>query len=70
MLTQLEFPLLYTHIVWAGELTIPSVLVLTLRNVLLIRLTWIAARRVLHQTGQDDTPEESAAPAATRGRVG
>jgi len=70
VLTQAVFPLTYNHIVRADHLSIVAMLVLTLRNVLLIRLTWIACSRVLHQTGQDDTPEEPAPRAAVADRVG
>ena len=69
VLTQIVFPLSYNHLTNADEASIPSMLVLTLRNGLLVRLTWIAARRVLHQTGQDDTPEEPAPKAAAPDRV-
>jgi hypothetical protein len=71
VLTQIVFPLTYNHLTNADHATIPAMLVLTLRNVLLVRLTWIACFRVLHQTGQDDSPEEiSAARTATPERVG
>jgi hypothetical protein len=73
LLTQLVFPLLYNHLTWADHLSIVAMLVLTARNVLLIRLTWIACSRVLHQTGQDDTPEEPTphrAPAVAADRAG
>jgi Glycosyltransferase family 87 len=69
VLTQIVFPLTYNHLTNAGEWSIPCMLVLALRNVLLVRLTWIASLRVLHQTGQDDTPEEPAPKAAAPGRV-
>jgi hypothetical protein len=69
VLTQIVFPLSYNHLVNADEASIPAMLVLTLRNVLLIRLTWVACFRVLHQTGQDDTPEEPAPKAVAPDRV-
>ncbi len=60
VLTQIVFPLTYNNLTNGNEFSIPTMLVLALRNGLLVRLTWIACSRVLHQTGQDDTPEEPA----------
>ena len=58
VLTQLVFPLTYASLASnVTSLTVPSTLLLAARNVLLIRLTWLACSRVLHQTGQDDMPE-------------
>ena len=74
VLTQLVFPLTYGSLTaHATSLTLTSTLVLALRNVLLIRLTWLACSRVLHQTGQDELPEvaddgEPVAPAASAER--
>ena len=70
VLTQIVFPLTYNHLTNGDEASLPTMLVLTLRNVLLVTLTWIACFRVLHQTGQDDTPEEPAPKAAASDRVG
>jgi hypothetical protein len=67
VLTQVEFPLGYPSLANVTWLTFPVTLVLGARDILLVRLTWLACSRVLHQTGQDELPEPARAPRTAAG---
>ncbi|MCX6395683.1 MAG: glycosyltransferase family 87 protein [Propionibacteriales bacterium] len=64
VMTQLIFPILYTHLMRDTNGTVPVTLLLVARNVLLVWLTVIACRQVWTQTRREDvvaaTPAVSA----------
>lgn len=55
VMTQLVFPVLYSHLMKDTHATIAVTLLLVLRNVLLVRFTYIACRQVWRQTRRDET---------------
>lgn len=64
VMTQLVFPVLYPHLMKDTHGTVVVTLLLVLRNVLLVRFTYIACRQVWRQTRRDEI--EIANPAVTR----
>ncbi|HSY15611.1 MAG TPA: glycosyltransferase family 87 protein [Jatrophihabitantaceae bacterium] len=62
VLTQIDFPITYASIAsFTTSWTFISTLSLTIRNILLVRLTWFACMQVYRQTKQaPDAPDEAA----------